>query len=75
VEPGQAELLADLGRRLEGGVSAGAGGPIPAVGAMPEEANGAGIPAMPRTDLPAYRSRWETQADEWPRVERPAGGR
>jgi len=62
VEPAQAELLAELSRKMWGTRQA-----VP----------GTTIPEMPEGDLPRYREQWETVAGEWPLVQQsvPIGGR
>jgi hypothetical protein len=62
VEPAQAELLAELSRKMWGKRQA-----VP----------GTTIPEMPEGDVPGYREEWETVAGEWPLVQQsvPIGGR
>jgi len=62
VEPAQAELLAELSRKMWG---------------MRQAVPGTTIPEMPEGDVPRYREQWETVAGEWPLVEQsvPIGGR
>ena len=55
VEPAQAELLAELGRKLWGTRQA-----VP----------GTTIPQMPEVEAPRYRAEWEPVAGEWPLVHR-----
>lgn len=54
VEPGQAALLAELGRKLSGTRQA-----IP----------GTAVPQMPEVEVPRYPEEWQTVAGEWPFVE------
>lgn len=54
VEPAQAQLLAELSRRMWGTRQA-----VP----------GTTIPEMPEGDVPRYREQWETVAGEWPLVQ------
>ena len=54
VEPAQAELLAELSRKLWGTRQA-----VP----------GTTIPEMPEGDVPRYREQWDTVAGEWPLVQ------
>jgi len=54
VEPAQAELLAELGRKLSGTRQA-----IP----------GTAIPQMPEVEVPRYLEEWQTVAGEWPFVQ------
>jgi hypothetical protein len=54
VEAGQAELLAELGRRGWERTEAGPG---------------ASLPNMPVAEAPAYRAEWEEVAGEWPAVQ------
>jgi hypothetical protein len=77
VEPGQAELLALLGREL-GTVQQEAPRTTPLhIEVMAADAPEAPIPKMPATDAPAYRATWETVEGEWPFVHRavPGSGR
>ena len=77
VEPGQAELLAQLGRELRT-VQQEAPRTTPVlIETVPADAPEAPIPQMPATDAPAYRATWETVEGEWPFVHRsvPASGR
>jgi len=62
VEPAQAELLAELSRKMWGTRQA-----VP----------GTTIPEMPEGDVPRYREQWEPVAGEWPLVQQsvPIGGR
>jgi len=53
VEPDQAALLAELGRKLSGTRQA-----IP----------GTAIPQMPEVEVPRYLEEWQTVAGEWPFV-------
>jgi hypothetical protein len=54
VEPDQAALLAELGRKLSGTRQA-----IP----------GTAIPQMPEVEVPRYLEEWQTGAGEWPLVQ------
>ena len=54
VEPGQAELLAELGRRAWERTEAGPG---------------ASLPSMAAGEAPAYGVEWEEVAGEWPAVQ------
>ena len=54
VEPAQAELLAELGRKLSGTRQA-----IP----------GTAIPQMPEVEVPRYLEEWQSVAGEWPFVQ------
>jgi hypothetical protein len=54
VEPDQAALLAELGRKLSGTRQA-----IP----------GTAIPQMPEVEVPRYLEEWQTVAGEWPFVQ------
>jgi hypothetical protein len=62
VEPGQAALLAELGRKLSGTRQA-----IP----------GTTIPQMPEVEVPRYLEEWQAVAGEWALVQEPdaIGGR
>jgi hypothetical protein len=62
VEPDQAALLAELGRK---------------VWETRQAAPGTAIPQMPEGDVPRYRDEWQTVASESPFVEEPGaiGGR
>jgi hypothetical protein len=54
VEPAQAELLAEFGRRAW---------------ERAEAAPGAVIPRMPASDAPAYRAEWQEVAGVWPAMQ------
>jgi len=54
VEPAQAELLAQLGRKLW---------------ETRQAAPGTTIPQMPDVEVPRYRQEWEAVAGEWPLVQ------
>ena len=54
VEPAQAELLVELGRRAW---------------ERTEAAPGASLPKMPAGEAPAYRAEWKEVAGEWPAVQ------
>ena len=74
VEPGQAELLAQLGRRLRDVREAMPGTAVPRVETLP-----AGAPDLPIqdtrvTDQPPHRNEWEEVAGEWPSVYRSVPG-
>jgi hypothetical protein len=74
VEPGQAELLAQLGRRLRDVREALPGTAVPGVETLP-----AGAPDLPIqdarvTDLPPYRNEWEAVAGAWPSMYRSVPG-
>ncbi len=77
VEPGQAELLAQLGRELRAVQQEATGTTPPRIETVPADAPEAPIPQMRATDAPAYRATWETVAGEWPFVHRsvPGSGR
>ncbi|MGD8897220.1 MAG: hypothetical protein PVJ73_14395 [Acidobacteriota bacterium] len=64
VEPGQAELLAILARRLRGVGEAGRG-PIPRAESLSRDGALATTLAGPGTDAPQYVMQWETRTDEW----------
>lgn len=68
VEPGQAELLVQLGRDLQVMRPAEPGTTPPRIETVPADAPEAPIPRMRTTDAPAYRATWETVAGEWPFV-------
>ena len=77
VEPGQAELLAQLGRELRT-VQQEAPRTTPLrIETLPADAPEAQIPQMPAADTPAYRATWKTVAGEWPFIHRsvPDSGR
>jgi hypothetical protein len=77
VEPGQAELLAQLGRDLRT-VQQEAPRTTPLlIGTVPADAPETPIPRMPATDAPAYHAAWETVDGEWPFLHRavPGSGR
>ncbi len=77
VEPGQAELLAQLGRELRT-VQQEAPRTTPVlIETVPADAPEAPIPQMPATNAPAYRAAWETVEGEWPFIHRavPGSGR
>ena len=74
VEPGQAELLAQLGRRLRDVREAMPGTAVPRVETLP-----AGAPDLPIedtrvTDQPPHRNEWQEVAGEWPSVYRSVPG-
>jgi hypothetical protein len=77
VEPGQAELLAQLGRELRTVQQEVPGATPPRIETVPADAPEAPIPQMRATDAPAYRATWETVAGEWPFIHRsvPDSGR
>jgi hypothetical protein len=77
VEPGQAELLAQLGRELRTVQQEAPRTTLLRIETVPADATEAAIPQMPATDAPAYRATWETVEGEWPFVHRsvPASGR
>jgi hypothetical protein len=77
VEPGQAELLAELGRQLRGVRQAALGTTTPRIEVVRADAPATPVPALQATDVPRYRGDWETVAVEWPLVYRsvPTGGR
>jgi len=54
VEPAQAELLAEFGRRAW---------------ERAEAAPGASLPRMPAAEAPAYRAEWEEMAGVWPAMQ------
>ena len=54
VEPAQAELLAEFGRRAW---------------ERAEAAPGASLPRMPAEEAPAYRAEWEEMAGVWPAMQ------
>jgi hypothetical protein len=74
VEPGQAELLAQLGRRLRDVREA-----MPGAAALRAETLPAGAVDLPIqdvrvTDPPPYRNEWEAVEGEWPSVRRAVPG-
>jgi len=77
VEPGQAELLAQLGRELRMVQPEAPRTTALRIETVPSDAQDAPIPQMPTTDALAYRARWETVEGEWPFVHRavPGSGR
>ena len=77
VEPGQAELLVQLGRELRMVQQEAPRTTLLRIETVPADAPGAAIPQMPATDAPAYRATWETVEGEWPFVHRsvPGSGR
>jgi len=77
VEPGQAELLAQLGREVRTVQQEATGTTPPRIETVRADAPEAPIPLMQATDAPAYRARWETVAGEWPFMHRsvPDSGR
>jgi hypothetical protein len=74
VEPGQARLLADLGRRFGEVRSAVPGAAIPSA-AEAWVAAPSTVPTMEATGVPAYQGEWETVAGDWPYVHVPRPGR
>ncbi len=77
VEPGQAELLAQLGRELRT-VQQEAPRTTPVrIETVAADAPEAPIPQMRATNAPAYRAAWETVEGEWPFMHRavPGSGR
>ncbi len=77
VEPGQAELLVQLGRELQALRPAEPGGPPPGVETLPADALEGPIPKVLAVEAPSYRAEWETVAGEWPFIHRsvPGSGR
>jgi len=77
VEPGQAELLVELGRKLWTVRQAAPGTTMPRIETVPADAPETPIPQMRATDAPPYRATWETVAGEWPFIHRsiPGSGR
>jgi hypothetical protein len=77
VEPGQAELLAQLGRELRTVQQEAPGTTPPRIETVPADVPEAPIPQMQATGAPAYRATWETVAGEWPFMHRsvPDSGR
>jgi len=77
VEPGQAELLAQLGRELRAVQQEAPRTTSLRIETVPADAPEATIPQMWATDAPAYRATWETVAGEWPFMHRsvPGSGR
>jgi len=77
VEPGQAMLLAQLGRELRFVQQEAAVTTPPRIETVPADAPETPIPQMQATDAPAYRATWKTVAGEWPFVHRsvPDSGR
>jgi hypothetical protein len=65
VEPGQAELLAQLGRGLRDVREAMPGAFVPRVKTLPAGASDLPIQDVRVTDLPPYRNQWETVAGGW----------
>jgi hypothetical protein len=65
VEPGQAELLAQLGRRLRDVREAMPGAAVPRAETLPAGAPDLAIQEVWATELPQYRGEWETVAGGW----------
>jgi hypothetical protein len=77
VEPGQAQLLRQLGRELRTvQQEAPRTAPLP-IETVAADAPEAPVPRMPETDAPAYRVAWETVEGVWPFIHRavPGSGR
>ena len=74
VEPRQAELLAQLGRRLRDVREAMPGTAVPRAETLPEGAPDLPIQDTRVMDLPPYRNEWEAVAGEWPSVHRSVPG-
>ncbi len=74
VEPRQAELLVQLGRRLRDVREAMPGTAVPRAETLPESAPDLPIQDMRVMDLPPYRNEWEAVAGEWPSVHRSVPG-
>jgi len=66
VEPGQADLLVQLGRELQALRQAEPGGTPPRIETVPADAPVAPIPKMGAAEAQSYRAEWETVASEWP---------
>jgi hypothetical protein len=77
VEPGQAELLTQLGRELRVVQQEAPRTTSLRIETVPADAPEAPIRHMQATDAPAYRAAWETVEGEWPFVHRavPGSGR
>jgi len=74
VEPGQARLLADLGRRFGELRRTAPAAAVPSTGGTRAAAPST-VPTMGATSVPAYQGEWETVAGEWPYVHVPRPGR
>jgi hypothetical protein len=74
VEPGQAELLAQLGRRLRDVREAMPGTAVPRVETLPAGAPDLPIQDLRVTDLPPYRNEWEAVGGGWPSMHRSVPG-
>ena len=77
VEPGQAQGLAELGRRLRDVLQGVPGTTVPRVETLSAAAASSPIPAVGATDVPVYGAEWEAVAGEWPFVQQsvPTSGR
>ncbi|HUL75625.1 MAG TPA: hypothetical protein VL691_00045 [Vicinamibacteria bacterium] len=70
VEPEQARLLADLGRKLRDVRAAAPATSVPRVEVVSADRPPTPILAVVATDVLRYRAGWETVAGEWPSVQR-----
>ncbi len=69
VEPRQAELLAQLGRQMQGARQALPGVSLPRIEAVPANEPAPAIrAAQARDNVLPYRAHWEKVGDEWPFV-------
>ena len=77
VEPGQAQGLAELGRRLRDVLQGVPGTTVPRVETLSAAAATSPIPAVGATDVPVYQAEWGAVAGEWPFVHQsvPTSGR
>jgi hypothetical protein len=67
VEPGQAELLAELARQLKGTRQGEPGVSLPRIEVVPADAPPSAIrKAQTHDEVPEYRARWESIESEWP---------
>jgi hypothetical protein len=67
VEPGQAELLAELARQWRNARQAGPGLSLPRIEVLPADAPPSAIlQAQARDEVPEYRTRWKDVESEWP---------
>ncbi|PYQ19092.1 MAG: hypothetical protein DMF79_13445 [Acidobacteria bacterium] len=71
VEPGQAELLWQLARRLRGTRQAPPGLSLPRIEVVGAVAPAIVIPEARTETLPAHRTDWGTFGDQWPPMHRP----
>ncbi len=67
VEPGQAELLAELARQWRNVRQAGPGLSLPRIEVLPADAPPSAIlQAQAKDEVPEYRTRWKDVESEWP---------